>query len=348
MDYWLKKPGGSRKTFTVMRRPLRGKGAKAHKVEDSRIDLINKHYVAGTLDFVGCEKQLKALIEELRGKEEPGAESLAANDQAFHAALAKFNKRKNTKDQSKLSAKNGLKRGINALGHLSLFESPISAIQEHIDELPETKQRDRAKWINILLHHVGREERLELTRDTRTGVNYLTPEQLERTVPHLPDDAWKALVWVAFGTGGRFGELFAIDFMNKGLVTIAVQRTAEWKEVETKNRKSRTCPIIPDALSWLPKWFDVPLETKMKMRREYKGAEVVRNACNAAGVTSCTFHELRHSYAIFWRKSGESVANIAQFIGDTEDVCRKHYLRFGADDAVAEAAIARLAQKKAG
>lgn len=344
MDYWIKKPKGARKTFAIMCRPF--KKGKTHSIKDERIKLLNDRYVEKLVDYQHVIDSLRRIIEELRGDPEPSGFILPKNEQIFlNLWNEQYKDKVNTKAQSKLSARNGLIRALNALGDIDLYIASKQAIQTKLGQLPREKQADRAKWTNVLLRYVGRRERIEAARVSRK-FNWLNIEQVQTMVEWLPSDTWKILAWSAFGTGARFSELFAIDFIQDGLVTIVEQWDKKFEKVETKNKQQRTAPIIPECLEWVEKWLKVPLEEKKKLRKEYRGADRIKTACKLANLQQCTFHDLRHSYAIHLRIKGESIKNIAEFIGDTEETTRKHYLRFAANEAVAKSALERL--KKVG
>lgn len=344
MDYWIKKPKGERKTFAIMCRPF--KKGKTRAVKDERIKLLNERYKEKLVDYQHVIVSLRNIIDELRGEPEPSGFILPKNEQIFLNLWNEIYKDKvNTKSQSKISARNGLIRALNSLGDIDLYTASKQSIQTKIGQLQREKQADRAKWTNVLLRYIGRRERIEAARVSRK-FNWLSINQMDEMVKWLPSETWKILAWSAFGTGARFSELFAIDFIQDGLVTIVEQWDKTFEKVETKNKQQRTAPIIPECLEWVEKWLKVPLEEKREIRKEYRGADKVRTACKLADLPVCTFHDLRHSYAIHLRIKGESIKNIAEFIGDTEETTKRHYLRFAANEAVAKSALERL--KKTG
>lgn len=118
---------------------------------------------------------------------------------------------KKTKRTSKESLEQYLRRAIRAVGELSLLTSDISLIQAAIDlAYPDQRQRQLVTYMNSLLSSIGRKEKLQPLTKAARDVRYLPLTKLGMLLEHLPNRAWQVLVEMAFYTGLRIGELFAL------------------------------------------------------------------------------------------------------------------------------------------
>jgi len=70
---------------------------------------------------------------------------------------------------------------------------------------------------------------------------------------------------------------------------------------------------------------------------EYRGRPVARvtkgfkRAVERSGIASCTIHDLRRACASWLLQEGASFAQVAAYLGDTEDMIRRHYGQFSPD-----------------
>jgi integrase len=147
----------------------------------------------------------------------------------------------------------------------------------------------------------------------------------------------------------RIGELLAIISTNyhKSFVRVMSQLTEDGTYRKPKNRKERNAAIIPEGRVWVEKWCAVPRSEKEKLLH-WDHRRPLKRACikvfPGQDHKHCTIHNLRHSYAIYWRNKGASFSQIAGLLGNTESVCRDHYTGHGLTDEGVESVL-RLVSK---
>jgi integrase len=70
---------------------------------------------------------------------------------------------------------------------------------------------------------------------------------------------------------------------------------------------------------------------------EYRGRPITRvtkgfkRAVERSGIPACTIHDLRRTCASWLLQEGASFAQVAAYLGDTEDMIRRHYGQFSPD-----------------
>ena len=144
-------------------------------------------------------------------------------------------------------------------------------------------------------------------------------------------------VWVvALMTGMRSGELMAlrwvdIDFDGR---TIAVNK--QWTNktgfTPTKTRKNRIVPLSDDLLLYLKELKLKEGQTEFVLPRliEWENGEqafVLRDFCEAVGITSVKFHDLRATFITNLLARGESLARVMAIVGHTQLKTTNVYLR---------------------
>ena len=185
---------------------------------------------------------------------------------------------------------------------------------------------------------------------------FLTPEEAQRLVNVCPPD-FKRLVQGALYTGARFGELSRLvvsDFNpSEGKVTIGPSknnphpRHAVLQAEGQEFFKDLTAGRRGDQPMFLRESFANRNSKSAKVIRTWRKSEPARcmiEACEASGLESLTFHELRHTHASGLVNNGVPLAFVAAQLGhlDTRMV-EKHYGHL-APSAMADA-IRALAPK---
>ena len=144
-------------------------------------------------------------------------------------------------------------------------------------------------------------------------------------------------IWaLALMTGMRSGELFALKWTDCDLegrtISVSKQWTSKTGFGPTKTRRSRVVPISDDLLAFL---------RELKLQRgsedsvlprfpEWEGgaqAQVTREFCEAIGITSIKFHDLRATFITNLLARGESLARVMAIVGHTQLKTTNGYLR---------------------
>lgn len=335
-EYWLRTPKqNKRPAFSVYTR-LNG---KTLTLRDERIDSINKLYKSGVQDAQVCERQLREIIQEYAGTP-PKEHYLQANLDIFDRFWTKYCEDSTAKAVSLESRKNAFKRALSKLGAHDLANSPKAIFKAIVDAVPAEQSWVYAGCYNSLLKYIGRTDvKIKGQKRPKPKPAHLSLEQFIQVASHLPD-RWKALCWVAFGTGARFGELFAMEQLDTSSVRIRQQWTYDkgvlTKDAETKNRVVRDVGVISEARSWVPKWLATSEEEKEWLRKSFDAAAVMRAACRKAGLTEITFHDLRHSYAIHCLEKGREITDVAAMLGDEVATTQRYYTGYGASHKMAK------------
>ncbi len=145
-------------------------------------------------------------------------------------------------------------------------------------------------------------------------------------------------IWtMALMTGMRSGELFALKWSDVDLDARIISVSRQWTNKNgfgpTKTQKNRVVPISDDLLKFLK-------ELKLKRVRENDfvlsqleewkhgdQAKVTRGFCEAIGVTSVKFHDLRATFITNLLSRGVSLARVMSIVGHREIKTTNGYLR---------------------
>ena len=145
-------------------------------------------------------------------------------------------------------------------------------------------------------------------------------------------------IWaVALMTGMRSGELFAlkwtdIDFDAK-IISVNKQWTNKSGFGPTKSRKNRIVPISSELLKFLKKYklqnltkneFILPHHPEWENGMQ---AQVLRDFCQAIGITPVKFHDLRATFITNLLARGESLARVMSIVGHSQLKTTNCYLR---------------------
>jgi integrase len=157
------------------------------------------------------------------------------------------------------------------------------------------------------------------------------------------------LVRLAFSTGLRMGELFAIRPENideAGRIQVVAQVRKDGKRSLPKTRKTRLVTVLPYGKESLKVWLAVPVHERPRLRHYH---EIMARACRKLWPNNpdkrIRFHDLRHSFAIEMLRLGESLTTIAGLLGNSVQVCQTYYTGFSLKSESLDALDARLAEK---
>jgi integrase len=326
--YYLRKPDGKRKSFVIVERTILENGkTKDQTLSIPEVALINKNLEAGIIDQLVAEKNLKLIIERLSPR--------AVHNQDNYKIVDEYwNREYSLRDLvDPDTAKYALRRSIESIGNLPLASATREELQRAVNQFKGNRQRRLVAGLNQLLKFLGRPERLLKARPERYKVKYLTEPEKNKVLTYIEDPLDKLLHEVCFYTGMRIGEAFAVTKLENDILYVESQIDRNGLERDTKNRKIRKAYIAENGLHFVKEW--------LKKRHDYSKdrtqiSKITDKACRLAFPDNeekhCTFHDLRHSYAIMLLGKGVPISFIAQSIGNSVSVCEKHYTGFKLSD----------------
>lgn len=330
-DFWIRVPSKDRKTFRIYER-TGGKGGKP--VEDTRIDAINTALKNGSLDLQSATLEIKRIKAELQKPFQNERYPISEINQDLFEKYwdIKYSRRK-AKADSKRSARNFYLRALAAVGSLSLLTAKVDDLQNAIDQLEASKQRRVCNCINRLLAHLNRTDRLALAQKPDHEYRYLDEDDFKVLMRNVWDAKQRLVCNVAFYTGLRLGEVFGIREFSSDDSTVFVERQMldDGQYGTTKNRKKRRAFVSPDGVKFVKEWLKIPTADRVALRK-LEWSKIIRKASKQAFPKSpekqITFHDLRHSYAIYCMSKGLSLTVVAASIGDGLSVAQEYYARF--------------------
>jgi integrase len=225
-----------------------------------------------------------------------------------------------------------MKRALKAAGNVPI-DGPIEEIQDYLDETLED-DLDKHNTVCGRINRIRKWLKLPLlvpARKERKDVAYLTKAEVEKLIAKLPEPH-KTLAAVAFYTGLRRGEIFALEPSSLKRDTIDVHAQLHLVSGDMrlpKNGKKRKAFIIPGGEIWVKKWLKMKTATRLNPKTEeeenlYKPnlglSQMIRKHSGGK-----RFHDLRHSYAVYLISKGLSLDWVAQSLGNSRDVCERHY-----------------------
>lgn len=219
--------------------------------------------------------------------------------------------------------KQSLYRAASLIGDVPIREALEEDLLLALANVPLKSRFDVVRAINELLIYAKRPFRLPNPRPPRPDeVSFIT---LEALIPHLPKFPYPYDLVVAslFATGCRWGELPKAK-IGETSAHISCQLDRQGTVRLTKNKKARTAPLIPPLISLTLAYRALGDEMRGTLRAKHQ-ERVYRAVKSILGVR---VHDLRHSYAVAWGSRGFSTAEIARYIGDTEEVCARHYRNY--------------------
>lgn len=192
--------------------------------------------------------------------------------------------------------------------------------------------------------------------------SYLSAEDQQRLINAIKDPHFGNLVRAALLTGCRYGELCRMkvadfnDATGPGSVSI-------W---HSKSGKSRHVVLLPGGKEFfsalvagrpsedpmfLREGFDGRKWKEGRCLRPWKQSEQQRpmaQACEAAGIPSMGFHQLRHSYASALVKNGVSLFQVSKLTGHADTrMLERHYAHLAQSD-LAEVLMAKAPRLELG
>jgi integrase len=311
----IKKPqypsgAGKRSTFALY---WRDKNGTHSKISDERLDAINKQLLAGSIDGIEAEGQVKRLKQQLCGART--AQNLFSK-QNKKVLDAFFEAEYSTKDNVDLtSAFNDYRRAIEVLGQVPLASASLHEMQKLLKPFKATKQRRLATRLNSLLRYLGRSERLRLNKPELLEVSYLTASEVKSICAYLKPEV-QILARFLYSSGCKRTLFVNSQIDGKG-------KRKPPKGGRARKSFVRNVDVIEPLLQMLPILLK---RSRSQMTREFKAAAL--KAISKPAV----LHDLRHSYAIELIKEGVPLKFVANSLGNSNAVCERYYVGYILDD----------------
>ncbi len=339
INYILKKPDQTRKTFSVLKRTIADKKTTYVKIENEAIEAINQAFVNGKAKDA-CIILAKEVLVNLY-KELNRSKIKVVHNSANRDLLEKFWKEEYEHRDliDFVSSKNDFKRAIEAVGSLSLYSVSREELQKEIAKhIKGNKQRRVVARLNTLLKYIQRNVKLRKDKKNQSDITYLSEVDFIKMSKFIKDEKLKLMAEVAFYSGCRTGELFAItpNMVKANVVLVHNQIDREGNKRAPKPRTVRRAFVIEAGRAKVKEWANLVDKEDF---RNVKFATVIKAACKKAFPDDKTkwvvFHDLRHSYAIYLLSKGISLSLVAQSLGNSVVVCQEHYAGFAlADESI--------------
>ena len=337
----LKKPGYHRKSFAIMKKA----DGKWKVFKSALTERLNSRYHSGELSYDSALEEFQRVITDLyehRDRERQSA--LNTNTRLMEEYFAYKYLRKSRKRRLAEStipgALHDLRRAVISLGQLDLSVAPIDKMQEQVDQYFEDRETNTPHSkavcrINALLRYSGRpnHDRLETLPETFDEVKNITKEEFDLICNELVGYD-HSLAMIAYHSGLRIGEIFALQknrirrIQNGIVLNVDKQMYRDFSYGLPKRRKIRRAFAGEACLEALNHWLEVPEEKRISLRNR-KFSEIIGDSCKKANTFhKISFKDLRHCYAINLLNRGATISQVAQNLGNSEQVCRKHYVGY--------------------
>jgi integrase len=317
MSHFIKRPGKGRATYALI-------GPDKKTISDPRIDAINADLAAGMARDI-LEQRMRAVLDSYKPAKAPKAMLAVANQRlVLRCHEAKL------REKVHLARPDDLKQRLlscaAALGNVSIESASKDELLRALATIKSPSRRfEIARGINELLKYANRAERIynpPIRQSSR--VAFISIKDFKEKILSVPAP-YHLVLGALFATGCRWGELPLAESVNGVAVLVAEQVRNDGTLGPTKNKKERHALILEPLQVWWEEYSKLLYEEKNKLRLE--GYNIAYRLCKTR--LGIRIHDLRHSYAVALRSYGFNTGQIAEFIGDTEQVCKERYLRHG-------------------
>lgn len=320
MKWRLIKPNKSNPIYRLQRS---SDGKHWKESSNEQVDVLNK--ALGVLSASAAKQRALDILTQLRQTEEikkpfisPGNRQLV---EQFLKTTYPDTRIKRISDESMRTLKYDLECMLTLMAEMPI-EAERVRLQNFIDSsLSHHKSRHikTTSCLNRVRAMLGLPAIKHLVTE-EGDIAYLSEEEVKELIRRAPEPH-KTLIAVAFHTGARKGEIFALgpEHLGKGYIRVEWQikklKGSGLKRALPKGRKKRKAFLLPGGEEWLKRWWAI----KDGVSRDIKVSGVCQRL---AGVR---FHDLRHSYVVHLITKGASLGWVAQSIGDTIKVCERNY-----------------------
>lgn len=349
INFYIRKPNGKSVNFSIYKRIENSDGSTSNEnIELKEIAAINSQYHASVIDITTALNNLnKIKINLLRneGIDTPTHAFNLDNEKVLDHYWEQEYANRDLIDPS--SARFKLERAIRAVGNISLLSGTRKQIEDAINEnkFPNNKQREIANKLNCLLKFIGRTDiKINRKKKERKPVKYLTESEVLQIATQMGDPALEVMIKIAFFSGLRMGELFALkksSLFGTALKVIS-QIDKDGVERDPKWGSKRTTFLFPGGEKPFEEWIqlkDSITLTRVGISKRFK------TACKRffkENAKHCKFHDLRHSYAINLLKHEVNLTLVAQSLGNSVVVAQEYYADFTLNDETIETISRRV------
>ena len=237
-----------------------------------------------------------------------------------------------------------------------------SSIQKALSLVENNKQRRIASKLQMMLRFLKRDITLDRDKKKRLSIRYLNEKEFKLVLKEIQDVNLRTLFELAFHSGCRMGELFALteDDFRAGVLSVnkqmirreeAVRRREQdlkdrgkearvWEPkasdliCPTKNEQGRRVVVFEEFATPFARWCELAYETRFELRHSHL-AEALKVACEKVFPTNpqkhCVAHDLRHSFAIRLLQF-VNLTYVSLQLGNRIEVCQEFYTGYELHD----------------
>ncbi len=339
----INKAGYTRKKFSIF---FQEPGKKWKKFNSPQGDELNDGFLSGCISYEECFAGFKEILESLyESRDKTENDILSENqrhiDQYYAFKYLKKSRQRRLAKSTLDSAYNDLLRAVKAIGDLDLRFARVDKLQERVDEFYEnyptiTPHARTVMRINSVMKFLGRAEkdRLESLPEDHVEVKNLQYDEAKVVIESL-EGFNKVLSEIAYFSGLRIGEIFSLtkksvrNLPDGGCSLLVNSQMLRSGEISLpKRRKIRKVFALKGCQKSLAEWVQIDMNTRKKIRQR-KYAKIVQDACIKLETSQViAFKDWRHCYAINLLNGGATLSQVASNLGNSEAVCRKHYIGY--------------------
>lgn len=311
---FIKRPGKIRRTYSIV-------GKDGLILHDPRIDLVNKDLRAG-VPADELEARLRKILQEHRPASLPVSHT---NYRLVADIVADKLRRKPFRVRPDLH-RSALLRAAKVLGPRSIYTVSEEELLTSLAPYSPAARWHIARALNEMLSYLKRGWKLyNPPPPLPNEIAFVRVKDFFPLISPL-DPLTQCVLGSLLATGCRWSELPLAELGSHSVYVRLQLRTIEIKG-PTKNGKHRRGPLLPPLSELVERYRKLSPRDKAQVwgRREWYYKAWKR-------VSGMRIHDLRHSYAVELRSIGVETSAIAEYIGDTPEVCRRHYLNYCATD----------------
>lgn len=330
---FVKRPGvGGRATYAIV-------GNDGKSVKDERLDQINRDLRLGMPRDL-LEARVKQLLRFLTPQKDSPLIVAANLKLVADCQLAKLRRKPMLIDP--YTSERALTRVAEFFGTLAIGEASEEDLVKKLYELKDLGRRYQlVKGLNEILRFLGRKPLYNAQPPRPEEIVFISIAHFKANAPKIEDRGVQAYLGALFATGCRLGEL-PVAILSETEARVLSQMDRGGVKRATKNKKGRTAPVLPELASYVTAFKALGEAWALQLR--LKGHRKLLDAArDHLGVRP---HDLRHSYAVAWGQGGASTAEIARYIGDTVEVCERHYRNYCATPEEIALALAKYKRNK--
>lgn len=374
--YFLKRPTGKSRSYKLVLKTRYADTAKTKNetVACEELDLISYDLINGKLSRSKADALAQDVLDKhkdklakIDGKMVWNQDNLKILDDLWDED---YEYRDYKHEESKRSVYNDFKRAVGLLGELSLKTATDKEIMKAVNKACKgkpDKQRRMVGKLNVIMKDLDRTEiKLKRAKKRSKDVKYLTLDEFRLVTEVIEDQIIRDVCWIAFGSGMRVGEIFALPLNTVGPKSIRVEKQLHRQNVINKEpdlqkskgygpvkneriRDTLIIPNIPEVKRALKRFVELDKATILDYR-EYRWSDFQYYCTEVESLNEnpnkrLTFHDIRHCYVIHLLHQGVSLSIIARYIGDSLAVAEEHYAGFISNEDDIEAGL-RVLNKK--